>query len=136
MEQDFPASPLGLYIHIPFCLSRCGYCSFFTLPFRNSALNEYVDYVEKEKALYHSQLNRPIATIYFGGGTPSLLNAEQIMRILSGLNILPDAEITLEINPLQITQPIFKHLKQHLSIGYLSTPKYESGRTEFSGKTS
>jgi len=129
MEQDFPASPLGLYIHIPFCLSRCGYCSFFTLPFRNSALNEYVDYVEKEKALYHSQLNRPIATIYFGGGTPSLLNAEQIMRILSGLNILPDAEITLEINPLQITEKYLQALKttpvNRLSIGLQSMNKEE-----------
>ncbi len=129
MEQDFPASPLGLYIHIPFCLSRCGYCSFFTLPFRNSALNEYVDYIEKEKALYHSQLNRPIATIYFGGGTPSLLNAEQIMRILSGLNILPDAEITLEINPLQITEKYLQALKttpvNRLSIGLQSMNKEE-----------
>jgi len=124
MEQNFPASPLGLYLHIPFCLSRCGYCSFFTLPFRKSALNEYVDYVEKEKALYQSQLNRPLATIYFGGGTPSLLNAEQIMDLLSGLNILPKAEITLEINPLQITENYLQTLNKtpvnRLSIGVQS----------------
>ncbi|OQC06370.1 MAG: Oxygen-independent coproporphyrinogen-III oxidase 1 [Candidatus Cloacimonetes bacterium ADurb.Bin089] len=124
MEQDFPASPLGLYIHIPFCLSRCGYCSFFSVPYRKSALNEYVDYLHKEKALYQSQLNRPLATIYFGGGTPSLLNAEQIMDLLSGLNILPKAEITLEINPLQITENYLQTLNKtpvnRLSIGVQS----------------
>ena len=124
MEQDFPASPLGLYIHIPFCLSRCGYCSFFSVPYRKSALNEYVDYLHKEKALYQSQLNRPIATIYFGGGTPSLLNAEQIMDLLSGLNILPKTEITLEINPLQITENYLQTLNKtpvnRLSIGVQS----------------
>ena len=124
MEQDFPASPLGLYIHIPFCLSRCGYCSFFSVPYRKSALNEYVDYLHKEKALYQSQLNRPLATIYFGGGTPSLLNAEQIMDLLSGLNILPKVEITLEINPLQITENYLQTLNKtpvnRLSIGVQS----------------
>ena len=121
MEQDFQASKLGLYVHIPFCLTKCGYCSFFTLPYRQSSLNEYVGYIEKEKALYRYQLKRPLASIYFGGGTPSLLSAEQIMAILKGLNILPDAEITLEINPLQITEQYLKALKttpvNRLSIG-------------------
>jgi oxygen-independent coproporphyrinogen-3 oxidase len=129
MEQDFPSPPLGLYIHIPFCLSRCGYCSFFSVPYRNSVLNEYVDYLEKEKSLYSNQLNRPLATIYFGGGTPSLLNAEQIRHILSGLNILPEAEITLEINPLQITQTYLQALKttpiNRLSIGLQSMNQEE-----------
>ena len=124
MEQDFQASQLGLYIHIPFCLTKCGYCSFFTLPFRQSSLYEYVGYIEKEKVLYRYQLKRPLATIYFGGGTPSLLSAEQIMAILEGLNILPDAEITLEINPLQITEQYLKALKttpvNRLSIGMQS----------------
>ncbi len=48
---------------------------------------------KKEKSLYPNQLNRPLATIYFGGGTPSLLNAEQIRHILSGLNILPGGRV-------------------------------------------
>jgi len=94
------------------------------VPYRKSALNEYVDYLHKEKTLYQSQLNRPLATIYFGGGTPSLLNAEQIMDLLSGLNILPKAEITLEINPLQITENYLQTLNttpvNRLSIGVQS----------------
>ncbi|MEN6444559.1 MAG: radical SAM family heme chaperone HemW [Candidatus Cloacimonas sp.] len=124
MEQDFHSSTLGLYFHIPFCLSKCGYCSFFTLPYGQSAINEYVTYLKKEKALYGNQLKRPIATVYFGGGTPSLLSANQINALLEGLNILQDAEITLEINPLQITEPYLQELHKtpvnRLSIGLQS----------------
>jgi len=124
MEQDFPSSALGLYLHLPFCLSRCGYCSFFSVPYRKSALDEYVAYLNKEKALYQSQLECPVATVYFGGGTPSLLIAEQIRQLLSGLNLLPEAEITLEINPLQITEPYLQALNttpvNRLSIGVQS----------------
>jgi len=124
MEQDFPPSPLSLYIHIPFCLSRCGYCSFFSLPYSKAARQEYLEWLNKEKDLYPELLNHSLKSVYFGGGTPSLLQAEQISELLAGLKYTPEAEITLEVNPLQLTQAFLSALQQtpvnRLSIGLQS----------------
>lgn len=124
MEQDFPPSPLSLYVHIPFCLSRCGYCSFFSLPYSKAALQEYLAWLNKEKYLYPELLSRSLKSIYVGGGTPSLIPAEQIIELLAGLKYTPEAEITLEVNPLQLTQAFLSALQQtpvnRLSIGLQS----------------
>lgn len=96
----------GIYIHIPFCRSRCSYCDFATGLYESGLADRYVSALLQE--VRSSNLSRkPIDTIYFGGGTPSLLAPAQLAQILRALNerfdVNPGSEITLEINPGSIT---------------------------------
>jgi len=92
----------GVYLHIPFCKSRCNYCDYFSSA-NESRLDDYVKSLCVEAQIRKNELNENINTIYFGGGTPSRLQQthfEQIFAILFELfSINPDAEITLEANP-------------------------------------
>ncbi len=101
---------LGLYIHIPFCIQRCSYCDFATYAKDQIQANdEYVDNLCREISLRKNLYKqRELQTIYFGGGTPSLLNVEQIRKILShtkneGFRWSPDIEVTMEVNPATLT---------------------------------
>ena len=92
----------GLYVHIPFCSSRCSYCDFATGLYQSELVERYVcGLTEEIRTSQYAGEN--VDTIYFGGGTPSLLATEQLDRILASLHdsfkIAPEAEITLEINP-------------------------------------
>lgn len=124
MGQDLSETPLSLYLHIPFCLSRCGYCSFFSMPFRKADLEQYLGFLHRELKLYADILQHPLKTLYFGGGSPSLLSPEQINSITGELPLSADAEITLEINPIQITPNYLQGLRStpinRLSIGLQS----------------
>jgi oxygen-independent coproporphyrinogen-3 oxidase len=124
MEQDLPPRPLAVYLHIPFCLSRCGYCSFFSLPYSRSALADYLAHLRREIALFsHAGRIKP-SSIYLGGGTPSLLPAGEITALCGLFDIEPEAEISLEINPLQITEAYLAELSKtrvnRLSLGVQS----------------
>jgi len=93
----------GLYIHIPFCLSKCPYCHFFSLsPFRPEDVERYLEALFREMDLYRA-LFPSFDTVYIGGGTPSVLTARQMERLIDGINgrlvIEPSAEWTLEVNP-------------------------------------
>lgn len=90
----------GLYIHIPFCRRKCRYCDFYSLGGRQEVPDEYIRAVKREISR-RPQLK--CRTVYFGGGTPSLLSANQVKEILSCLDIMPGAEITLEANPESLT---------------------------------
>jgi oxygen-independent coproporphyrinogen III oxidase len=107
----------GLYIHIPYCLQRCSYCDFATYVYDQILPpEEYVKLLIKElrqKALLFP--NRPLTSIYFGGGTPSLLSSDLILSILDEIGktkllISPETEITLEINPATLDIPKIRHL--------------------------
>ncbi len=91
----------GLYIHVPFCEKKCAYCNFYSVTSLND-IPEYVNAVLKELSLYNRYFSF-FDTIYFGGGTPSLLSAAALSDILihvhSTFTIAADAEITAEINP-------------------------------------
>ena len=91
----------GLYIHIPYCKKKCNYCDFYSCGGCEAVPQEYVSAVIREIKAY-SQLK--CRTVYFGGGTPSLLTANQVADILAVCHILPGAEITLEANPDTLTQ--------------------------------
>lgn len=96
----------GVYIHIPFCIKKCNYCAFLSGPAGPEVRQEYVNHLIEEIRLRSREV--PEAdTIYFGGGTPSLLTPEQIGRILeevrSAFRISEDAEVTLEANPGTLT---------------------------------
>ncbi|MEP6848474.1 MAG: radical SAM family heme chaperone HemW [Acidobacteriota bacterium] len=98
--------PSGVYLHIPFCKSRCSYCDFATDVYRdNDAVERYVAALCKE-----IEANEPVSivdSIYFGGGTPSLLTAKQVEKILSTVRsvfeVAGDAEFTMEMNPATVT---------------------------------
>jgi len=114
----------GVYLHVPFCLSKCGYCNFYSVPYSVAALNSYVETLIREIECFRQAYDFEADSVYFGGGTPSLLKAEQINALTNLLNILPDAEITLEANPIQITGDWIKALNKtkvnRLSLGVQS----------------
>ncbi|MGN1137729.1 MAG: radical SAM family heme chaperone HemW [Oscillospiraceae bacterium] len=86
----------GLYIHVPFCARKCAYCDFYSAPPTNTEI--FGKYVQ---AVRRNILNQSLSydTVYFGGGTPSLLSPKAVEEILDSADILPSAEITAECNP-------------------------------------
>ncbi len=92
----------GIYIHIPFCKKACNYCNFH-FSTNHQRMDQMIDAIVVEIALQKDYLSAPIETIYFGGGTPSLLNPTQLERILTAIhhhfNCAPTIELTLEANP-------------------------------------
>ena len=90
----------GLYIHIPFCVKKCNYCDFYSIGGNNAVDDKYVDAVIREIKKYDNIMWK---TVYFGGGTPSLLAPQQVEKILDSIDCLPDCEITLEANPETVT---------------------------------
>jgi len=111
---DSPRTPLGVYVHVPFCAVRCGYCDFNT--FTATELGgggSQVDYVghavaEVEQAARRLGPGRgPVETVFFGGGTPTLLPSGDLTRILGAvddlLGLAPGAEVTTEANPDSVT---------------------------------
>ncbi|MDO4837761.1 MAG: radical SAM family heme chaperone HemW [Clostridia bacterium] len=100
---------MELYIHIPFCLQKCRYCDFASYAGRASLMQPYVDAVLTEARIEAEHLGHPtIETIFLGGGTPSLLPPEELVRLMDGIHycfpIAQDAEITSEANPGTLTE--------------------------------
>lgn len=96
--------PLGLYIHIPFCKSKCVYCDFYSLPNCEEKMDAYVSALTNHlKEVAPRMKNQTVDTVYFGGGTPSYLGQERLCRLLKTVKkyytVTSDAEITLEANP-------------------------------------
>ena len=95
---------LGLYIHIPFCIQKCFYCDFYSLPGREDRMERYIDALIRQLDALKST---PIVdTVYIGGGTPSLLPTELLAKLLETVfadyNVENDAEITIEANPATV----------------------------------
>jgi oxygen-independent coproporphyrinogen-3 oxidase len=117
----------GIYVHIPFCRKACHYCNFH---FSTSVqlMNGFVEALLKEIELQKHYIAEPVSTVYFGGGTPSILSVADLRRILEKLHytftINPDAEITIEANPDDITSEKAQQWKMlginRLSIGVQS----------------
>lgn len=104
---------LSIYIHIPFCKSRCNYCDFVTFAGMAQAYPEYVDMICEEIIQVSSRLTEVprVHTIYFGGGTPSILEPKQIQKILTtvqkSFTLAEQVEITLEANPGTLSRGAF-----------------------------
>ena len=90
---------LGLYLHIPYCFSKCRYCDFYSAPGKRGVPSAYTDALLRE--LHRFSPDAPLRpdTVYFGGGTPSLLDPADVSRLIQAAQPAPDAEITLEANP-------------------------------------
>ncbi|MEG1427387.1 MAG: radical SAM family heme chaperone HemW [Oscillospiraceae bacterium] len=113
---------IGLYVHIPFCRAKCPYCDFYSLPCKTELAEQYTAAVISRLAADSHCFD----TVYFGGGTPNLLGAERLVRILSAIRsrIAPQAEITTELNPTEVDFPFFSTLREggfnRISIGLQS----------------
>ena len=106
------SNPIGIYLHIPFCISKCPYCDFYSLPYCEQNAQQYVG------ALLHALDTAPgkgreVDSIYFGGGTPVLLGGA-LLEILQGVyrnfSVQPDCEVTLEANPAAMTLQTLRQL--------------------------
>lgn len=120
---------LELYVHIPFCVKKCAYCDFLSAPAGEEERQRYVEILLKEIQEYREQYrDYRVTTIFVGGGTPSILNGEQIKEIFNALRenfvIDTDAEITIEVNPGTVTEEKAEAWKQvginRISIGLQS----------------
>lgn len=131
----------GLYIHIPFCRNKCPYCDFYSVKYEREIAEEYVKRLIKEFEKYEGA---EFDTVYFGGGTPSILDPELICEILNSakkhFRISEDSEITVECNPSKDLKEDFKEYRKaginRISLGMQSAVKEERlalGRT--AGKT-
>ena len=118
----------GLYLHVPFCKSKCAYCGFYSV----ASLKRKGDYLEslKQEIIQRKDYlhGEPVHTVYFGGGTPSILSIDELKSIITQLHetfdIVPQAEITLEANPDTLSLEYLESLRQlginRLSIGIQS----------------
>jgi oxygen-independent coproporphyrinogen-3 oxidase len=99
-----------LYIHLPFCAHRCGYCDFVTVVGRNGQHGGYVDAVLTELELERDLLAAELETIFLGGGTPTFTEPQALERLLAALP--PAQELTVEANPETVTQERARQLRQ------------------------
>lgn len=104
----------GLYIHIPYCKSKCLYCDFYSAAGQGGVPDAYLDALCRELARFAADgaLPGPPDAVYFGGGTPSLLRPEQAARLLRAAAPAPGAEITLEANPDSVTPALLAGWRQ------------------------
>ncbi len=98
----------GIYIHIPFCRKKCGYCDFYSVTNLN-ILKKFIENLKKEIDIYKDiYRNISFDTIYFGGGTPSILGEKELEEILNkfskNFSIAKKSEITIEVNPEDIIE--------------------------------
>ncbi|MCF8010472.1 MAG: radical SAM family heme chaperone HemW [Clostridiales bacterium] len=107
----------GIYIHVPFCLKKCNYCDFVSYPYKDEQVKKYVDYLMKEiemRAASAAWKDRRISTIYVGGGTPTCLPEDYLVKIIKKcfrcFYIESAAEITVEANPCTVDKKMFEKL--------------------------
>jgi len=104
----------GLYIHIPFCISKCHYCDFYSSTYV-SAVPNFLNAVFKEMEMYRNRFD-VFDTLYIGGGTPSLLSPKQLKDILTSVQknfgLMADSEVTVETNPADLDQSPLESMRQ------------------------
>lgn len=113
LDAQWPmdATPAGIYVHIPFCSGKCDYCGFISFPHDNRSEHDYIKALIREIAI--TPINYEVNTIYFGGGSPSLLSIKSIERSLQALqkfNLAADTEISFEVNPSSYQISYFRDL--------------------------
>ncbi len=124
--------PLGLYLHIPFCEKKCAYCDFYSACVTDTVQDSYVTALISEIKKWGGLIDRPIDTIYIGGGTPSVLRnriEKILLAVKENFNISQDAEITAEVNPASAVEDFLSIAKRsgvnRLSVGVQSASENE-----------
>ena len=120
--------PVGVYIHIPFCDSKCYYCGFFSRKQNQRAVDEYTEKLIDIIKDRGERIGRRVRSVYFGGGTPSVIGHDRLIAILdavrSSFSVDDNAEITVEVNPTSADELDFRKLREagfsRLSIGMQS----------------
>ena len=107
----------GLYIHVPFCKNRCHFCAFYLEIYHPNPAERFVSSIMREMTWYASRrlfTDRPIESVYFGGGTPTTLSNQQLSLVLSHIRerfpLEPQAEVTIEAHPDAMTAPYLDEL--------------------------
>ena len=107
MNPDYFDSKYSIYIHIPFCRTRCFYCDFNTFAGRERLIPDYVTALCSEITRQKPYVGTSVHSVYFGGGTPSRLDVSDVQRIMAAVKdtfgLTPDVEITFEMNPCDVT---------------------------------
>lgn len=110
--------PLGIYVHIPFCRRKCAYCDFYSLSCPQDAqMDAYLIALQKQITDFFGREGKcPVDTLYIGGGTPSVFGAARLCALLNtfreNIALLPDAEVTVEVNPESVDETLLLALKQ------------------------
>lgn len=126
---------IGIYIHIPFCMQKCLYCDFISYANQQDKMEAYIEALKKEIEEVVKETDKEevmVSTIYIGGGTPSYIGSKQIVevvrRIKENFVIMPEAEITIEINPGTVTKEKLQDYKKvginRISIGLQATQNH------------
>lgn len=117
--QSLKASAAGLYVHLPFCRSKCWYCDFYSRPYSRSLAQDYVEALERESHMRFASKpwgdadSSPLwRTVYIGGGTPSVLPHDLLSRVIALPHIVPAGEYTIEANPEQVDTPWLDRVMQ------------------------
>lgn len=142
--EGFHAEDLGIYVHVPFCRARCRFCAFYMEMPGKDRVQTFLSGLDHELGLYARDAGLctiPVDTIYFGGGTPTTLTSQQLIRILNALRrwfaVADDAEVSIEVHPGTVTPESLGALRQagftRLSVGGQSFDENElhelGGRT-------
>lgn len=150
-DDGLAPRPLNLYVHMPFCIQRCAYCWFKTTTLKENRLQQidrYTDAVCRELELAAERFHlgeRPVETIYFGGGTPSLMSEENIDKLFSAIHAnftLAEPQITFEGEPVTLSERKAAILKGHgvnrISLGIQSFKEeivFQTGRRDTEAQT-
>ncbi|MBW1989094.1 MAG: radical SAM family heme chaperone HemW [Deltaproteobacteria bacterium] len=138
MKSSIPSSNAGLYIHVPFCVKKCAYCGFYSVP-RPGGVRAYLAALGREMALY-AGVFPAMDTLYLGGGTPSLLSPGQVAGVLEAaeyaLPLLPEAHKSLEANPGTVTA---ESLRGYRELGFdrinLGVQSFDDAALSFLGRS-
>lgn len=133
MKNNNHKKDFGLYIHIPFCVRKCHYCDFLSIPASGRMQEKYLDALIQEINLTPERNQGRVQSIYFGGGTPSLLRPAQMERIMDRIyacfSVMAEAEISMEVNPGALEKDQVKTYKKvginRISMGLQSTKNTE-----------
>ena len=110
--------PIGIYVHIPFCKRKCAYCDFYSLSCpQETQMDAYLAALQRQIMDFFAQEGKlPVDTLYIGGGTPSVFGARRLTALLQTVRacalLLPDAEVTAEVNPESVDESLLVALKQ------------------------
>lgn len=124
---------LGLYLHIPFCSSKCPYCDFYSFKADERMKEDYTNSLVRSIKKWQDERALQFATVYFGGGTPSQLGSERLCRILDAIACEENAEVTIECNPFDLAEvwsvdgveQLKKHGCNRISMGMQSAVEAE-----------
>ena len=127
---------VGLYLHVPFCAKRCHFCAFYLVIQEEGRIQQFLDALEAEIAVYATQLGRAeqrVSTVYVGGGTPTALSAAQLAvalaRVSTEFSLTDDCEVTVEATPESLTSAYLDTLLEagvtRLSFGIQTFDQHE-----------